>query len=230
MGVLGQAIDLLVTLNREVWQVIGLSLRISGVATAIAMMLGIPLGYLIGRTRHAWQAFVLIMVNTGMSFPPVVVGLAVYMLLSRTGPLGMLGLLFTPTAMVVAQVVIALPIVTGVTTAAVASIPLELRLQARSLGASWWQEAWLTLKEARSGVMAAVVAGFGGVISEVGAVMLVGGNIQGQTRVMTTAIVLETRKGEFGLALSLGLILIGLALVINVTLTYLQRSGARYER
>lgn len=220
--------------------IIGLSLQVSGISIAIAMAIGVPLGYLIGSRRFVGRRLVQVLVNTGMGLPPVVAGLTVYILLSRTGPVSELWasiagsipprMLFTLPAMIFAQVVISTPLVTGVTAAAIGSVPVELRLQARSLGASSWQEATLVVKEARRGVMAAVVAGFGGIISEVGAVMMVGGNIEGQTRVMTTAIVLESRKGNFGIALALGFILIGIAFVINNGLTALQHSGGRYER
>lgn len=231
---------LLFTGEVSVWEIIALSLNVSGISVLIAMAIGIPLGYLIGSRRFVGRRFINVLVNTGMGLPPVVVGLIVYMFLSRSGPVSDVWqwitgqipprMLFTVPAMVVAQVIISTPLVTGVTAAAIASVPVELRLQARSLGASAWQEGVLTIKEARKGVMAAVVAGFGGIISEVGAVMIVGGNIEHSTRVMTTAIVLEARKGNFGIALALGFILIGLSFVINNGLTALQQSGGRYER
>ena len=160
----------------------------------------------------------------------MVIGLFVYMALSRTGPLGYLELLFTPQAMVIAQVILATPLVAGVTTAAIASVPRDLRLQVRALGASRSQESFAVLKEARRGVMAAVIAGFGGIISEVGAVSIVGGNIEGSTRVMTTAIMFNVRRGEFGLAMAWAMILIGIALVVNAMLTTLQYAGVSYER
>ncbi len=243
-----EAVALLFTGQVSVWEIIGLSLRVSGISVAIAMGLGIPLGYLIGARRFVGRGLAQVIVNTGMGLPPVVAGLVVYMFLSRSGPVAGLWvdlantlapagaphpeprMLFTVPAMIVAQVLIAAPLITGVTAAAVGSVPLELRLQARSLGASPWQEAALTIKEARRGVMAAIVAGFGGIISEVGAVMIVGGNIEHSTRVMTTAIVLESRKGNFGTALALGFILIGIAFAINNGLTWLQQSGGRHER
>lgn len=225
-----EAAGLLVGGSLGVWEIIALSLRVSGISVLIAMGLGIPVGYLIGSRRFFGRRLALVIVNTGMGLPPVVAGLVVYMFLSRSGPLGSLQLLFTVPAMVIAQVAIAAPLVTGVTAAAIGSVPMELRLQARSLGASGLQEAILTVKEARRGVMAAVVAGFGGIISEVGAVMIVGGNIEHSTRVMTTAIVLESRKGNFGTALALGLILITISFAINNGLTALQQSGGRYER
>lgn len=225
-----EAIGLLGTGAVGVWEIIGLSLRVSGVSLLIAMAVGIPLGYVIGARRFAGRRLLMILVNTGMGLPPVVAGLIVYMFLSRSGPLGSLQLLFTVPAMIIAQFLIATPLVTGVTAAAIGSIPMELRLQARSLGASAFHEALLVVKEARRGVMSAVVAGFGGIISEVGAVMIVGGNVEHSTRVMTTAIVLEARKGNFGMALALGFILIGISFVINNGLTALQQSGGRYER
>jgi len=225
-----EAIGLLGTGAVGVWEIIGLSLRVSGVSLLIAMAVGVPLGYLIGARRFVGRRLLMILVNTGMGLPPVVAGLIVYMFLSRSGPLGSLQLLFTVPAMIIAQFMIATPLVTGVTAAAIGSVPMELRLQARSLGASAFHEALLVVKEARRGVMSAVVAGFGGIISEVGAVMIVGGNVEHSTRVMTTAIVLEARKGNFGLALALGFILIAISFAINNGLTALQQSGGRYER
>ncbi|TLM72523.1 MAG: ABC transporter permease subunit, partial [Actinobacteria bacterium] len=168
--------------------------------------------------------------NAGRGLPPVVVGLVVAMTLSRRGPLGGLELLYSRPAMVIAQVVIALPVVMAVTAAAVRSVPRELRLQARSLGASAPQEAWLTLSEARLGLAAAVAAGFGAVISEVGAVMMVGGNLAGDTRVMTTAIVQFTRMGRYGPALALGAVLMSLVVAVNVVITAFQGSADRYYR
>jgi tungstate transport system permease protein len=222
------------------WGIIGLSLRVSGISLLFAMLIGIPAGYFIGSRKFPGRGLVNAIVNTGMGLPPVVVGLVVYVFVSRSGPLAELWMeaygtimpriLYTVPAMIGAQVIISLPIVTGVTQAAVGSVPIELRLQARSLGASKWHEAALTVKEARRGVMAAVAAGFGGIISEVGAVSMVGGNIEGSTRVMTTAIVLETQKGNFGSALALGFILIAIAFVIMNGMTWLQQSGGRYER
>ena len=225
-----QAFELLLSGDSSVWEIVWLSIGVSTLAVSIATVIGVPLGYLLGSFRFWGRRFAFTVVNTGMGIPPVVAGLVVYMMLSRSGPFGELELLFSVPAMIIAQVVISTPLVLGVTAAAVGSIPFELRLQARSLGAGRMQEAKLTIKEARRGVMAAVVAGFGGVISEVGAVMLVGGNIQHSTRVMTTAIVLETRKGNFDTALALGFILITIGFIINNGLTALQQSGGRYER
>lgn len=235
-----EAIERLFSLDPYTYGIIGLSLRVSGLSLLIAMAIGIPLGYMVGSRRFPGRRVLMAVVNTGMGLPPVVVGLVVYMLLTRSGPLADAyrlalaqewpRLLYTVPAMVIAQVMISTPLVMGVTLAAVGSVPAELRLQARSLGASRWQEAILTLKEARRGVMAAVAAGFGGIISEVGAVNMVGGNIEGKTRVMTTAIQLETGQGNFGLALGLGFILLGIAFVIMNGFTGIQQSGGRYER
>lgn len=206
----------------DLFPVIWLSLRVSGTAALLAMLIGIPIGYALGVSRFAGRAVLILMVNTAMGFPPVVIGLFTYMALSRTGPLGFLELLFTPTSMVIAQVILATPLVAGVTTAAIASVSRDVRLQVRALGASRLQETFAVLKEARRGVMASVIAGFGGIISEVGAVMLVGGNIEGRTRVLTTAIVLETRTGNFELAIALGVILLTITFLINVAMLRLQ--------
>lgn len=208
-------------------EIVGLSLRVSGVALVLSTLVGIPIGLVLGLTRFWGRRTAVALVYTGMAFPPVVIGLFVYLMLSRSGPLGQLDLpfipdLFTPQAMIVAQVIIAFPLVAGFTMAAVAGVDPALRLQVQSLGASQWQTTLATLEEARGGVIAAVVAGFGGIISEVGAVMMVGGNIEHRTRVLTTAIVLETNKGNFDLAISLGLILLGLAFFANLVIVRLQ--------
>jgi tungstate transport system permease protein len=205
--------------------IVWLTLYVSGAALAMATLAGVPLGAALGLSRFPGRRYLELLVYTGMGLPPVVVGLAVYLFLSRSGPLGGLGWLFTPPGMIAAQVVIALPVVVGLTAAAVESVDPALSLQVRSLGAGPRQAVWAVLREARLGVLAAIVAGFGSVISEVGAVMLVGGNIEGKTRVLTTAIVLETRKGNFELALSLGGVLLALALAANALLLRLgQRS------
>jgi tungstate transport system permease protein len=198
--------------------ILWLSLYVSGVALALATMAGVPLGAGLALYRVPGRRLIELLIYTGMGLPPVVVGLVVYLLLSRSGPLGALEWLFTPAGMITAQVIIALPVVIGLTFAAVESVDPALRLQVRALGATGRQVMWAVLAEARTGVLAAIVAGFGSIISEVGAVMLVGGNIEGQTRVLTTAIVLETRKGNFELALALGGVLLTLALAANALL------------
>jgi len=202
--------------------IVALTLRVSGLALAISAVLGIPAGGLLGVSRFRGRGAVVAAIYTGMGLPPVVVGLAVYMILSRRGPLGALSWLFTPAAMVAAQVVIALPLIVGLTNAAIESLDPELRLQLRSMGANRLQEIGALLGEARDGVIAAVAAGFGGIISEVGAAMLAGGNIEAQTRVLSTAIVLETRRGNFALALALGGILLSLTFTISMLLIRLR--------
>jgi tungstate transport system permease protein len=199
-------------------EIVALSLFVSGVALLIATIIGVPAGAFLALRRVPGFKLIEIIIYTGMGLPPVVVGLFVYLLLSRSGPLGTLGWLFSPRAMITAQVIIALPLVVGLTLTAVQGVDPALRLQVRSLGASPSQVMWAVLLEAGGGVLAAIVAAFGSIISEVGAVMLVGGNIEGSTRVLTTAIVLETRKGNFELALALGGVLLTIAFVANVLL------------
>jgi tungstate transport system permease protein len=200
----------------ELWSIVRLSLEVSGTALLVSSVVGIPLGAWLGLAQFRGKRLVAAVVHTGMALPPVVVGLVVYLLLSHSGPLASLGWLFTPQAMVLAQIILALPWVVGITMSAVAAVPAELALQIRGLGASRWQSRWTLLREARQGVVLAVAAAFGRSISEVGAVMIVGGNIEGHTRVLTTAIVLETGKGRFALALALGVWLLGLALLANL--------------
>lgn len=214
-------------MSTELTEIIFLSLQVSGIALAFSTLIGVPLGVTMGLKRFAGRKLVMALLYTGMGFPPVVIGLFVYLLLSRSGPLGSLDLagmpqLFTPGAMVLAQTIIAFPLVAGFTMAAVLGVDPALRQQVLALGATQRQAAWAVLREARVGVVASVVAGFGSIISEVGAVMLVGGNIEGRTRVLTTAIVLETRKGNFDLALALGGVLLGISFLTNLLLLRLQ--------
>jgi len=216
------AIRLILSADPALMEIILLTLRVSGMALAISTLIGVPLGAALGLSRVRARQLITTLLYTGMGLPPVVVGLFVYLMLSRSGPVGTWGWLFTPKAMIVAQVIIAFPLVTGLTMSAVQSVDPMLRLQVRSLGATRLQEVWAVLVEARIGVVAAIVAAFGGVISEVGAVMLVGGNIEGKTRVLTTAIVLNTRTGEFSLALALGIILLALAFLANAAMLRLQ--------
>ena len=190
------------------------------------MVVGVPLGVWLGIRRFLGRGLLVTLVNTGMGLPPVVVGLFVFLLLARSGPLGGFELLYTPTAMVIAQVIIATPLVIGVTLAAIQGLDERLRLQILSLGASPLQYFWKLVIEARLSLLAALAAGFGSIISEVGAVMMVGGNLRGETRVMTTAIVLETRQGDFSMAIALSLILLLLALLINWLFTWLQQRRA----
>jgi tungstate transport system permease protein len=225
VGALGQALGLLLRGDAETWRVTLLSLQVSLVATGLSLLIGVPLGTWLALARFPGRGCVLALVNTGMGMPPVVAGLVIAILLWRTGPLGQLRLLYTPTAIVIAQVALALPIVVGLSAAAVQQLNPRLRLQILALGATRTQYLWLLVREARLPLVAAVMAGFGAVISEVGAAMMVGGNIQGQTRVLTTAIVLETSKGNFDLALALGLILLTLVYAVNLALTWIQQRG-----
>jgi tungstate transport system permease protein len=225
-----QAVGLLFSGDPYLWQIIGRSLQVSSSAVLLGLLIGIPLGTWLALARFPGRGIAVALVNTGLALPPVVVGLFVYILLSRQGPLGGLGWLYTPSAMVTAQFVLAAPYVAAITLAAVQSVPPELRLQARALGASRWQALLLHLREARLSLMAAVAAGFGAVISEVGAVMMVGGNVQGETRVITTAIVLETRRGRFATAMALGLILLAIAFAANAFITRIQQAAPRRRR
>ncbi len=219
------ALELLIQGDPEIFRVVLLSLRVSGTAVLISLLLGIPLGTVLALSEFPGRSLVLSLVNTGMGFPPVVVGLFVSLLLWRSGPLGGLNLLYTPAAMVIAQVALAAPIIIGLTVAAIQQLNPKLRLQILSLGANRRQLMWVLLREARLPLLAAVMAGFGGVISEVGAVMMVGGNIKGQTRVLTTATVLETRMGHFDVAIALGLVLLGITFLVNLALTIFQQRG-----
>lgn len=213
--------------NPALVEIVTLTLRVSGTALLISTVIGIPLGSWLGLTHFLGRRLVIAFLYTGMGFPPVVVGLFVYLLLSRSGPLGSLGWLFTPRAMIVAQTIIAFPMVAGFTMAAVMGVDPNLRQQVLSLGATPWQTTLATLNEARVGVVVSIIAGFGSIISEVGAVMLVGGNIAGSTRVLTTAIVLETRQGAFDLAITLGIILLSLSFLANTAMLRLQ--GRAFE-
>ena len=221
-GVL-QAFQLLIQGDPEVLRITLLSLLVSLSATVISLAIGIPLGTAIGLTRFPGRRFIVSLINTGMGAPPVVVGLLVTIFLWRNGPLGLLHLLYTPQAMVIAQFIISLPIITGFTMAVIQQVDPKLRLQILSLGASRFQLLWLLLKETRLPLLAAVMAGFGAVISEIGASMMVGGNITGQTRVLTTAIVMENSKGEFAVAIALSIILMILIYLVNLGLTTIQQ-------
>jgi tungstate transport system permease protein len=220
---LREALWLLVRGNRYVLDIVLLSLRVSGAAVLLGVVFGLPVGVAVGMARFPGRSAVVALIHTGFALPPVVVGLFVYMMLSNAGPAGGLELLFTPWAMILAQALLAAPYVAGISLAAVQAVPVEVRLQALALGASPARALATHLREARLGIGAAIVAGFGAVISEVGAVMLVGGNIAGETRVMTTAIVLETRRGNFATAMAFGLILLVLAFAVNVLLTRAQQ-------
>lgn len=221
-----EAVALLLRGDPAVLKIALLSLELSGLATLVALVLGVPLGALLAFKVFPGRGFTVSLINTGMGLPPVVVGLFVSIVLWRSGPLGFLELLYTPGAIVIAQLIIAFPVVTGLTMAALQQIDPRLLLQLQSLGASRVQLFTVLLWEARLPMLAAVIAGFGAVISEVGAVMMVGGNILGHTRVLTTATVLETRKGNFEVAIALSLILLALTFLITWLLTFFQQRSA----
>lgn len=218
-----KAIQLLFSGDPEVMQITLLSLEVSGMATLLSLLIGLPVGSLLALGKFRSRGFWLSLVNTGMALPPVVVGLAVSLFLWRSGPLGDLQLMYTPSAIIIAQTIIAAPVVTGLTSAALQQLNPRLRLQLLGLGASRWQMVLLLWKEARLPLLAALMAGFGSVISEVGASMMVGGNLRGQTRVLTTAIVLETGMGEFATAIALSVLLLALAFLVNLALTWIQQ-------
>ena len=222
-----KAFWLLVSFDPEVLGITFLSLKVSGTATLISLIIGISVGAAVALTRFPGRRFAVSLINTGMALPPVVVGLFVTIFLWRNGPLGVLGILYTPLAMIIAQAVIATPIVMGITLAAVQQLPAKLRLQILALGATRLQMVWILIKEARLSLLAAVMAGFGGVISEVGASIMVGGNIKGYSRVLTTATVMETGRGNFDVAIALSIILLLLAYLINLLLTQIQQRERR---
>ncbi|MEM2995595.1 MAG: ABC transporter permease [Candidatus Bathyarchaeia archaeon] len=223
------------TFWQEILNITLLSLMVSGTAVLIGALIGIPVGTLLGlrqfKGKRTVMRFVDVMlksvVNTFMGLPPVVVGLVVYLLSTASGPLGWLGLLYTPTAMIITQLIMVIPIIIGVTMSAVGSVEKSIREKALSLGATETQAAWLVLREARMGVLTSIIAAFGAAISEVGGIMITGGNIRGWTRTLTTAIVIETELGDFTMALTLGGILLSMAFMINLALTIVQLKGAR---
>ncbi|HXF94661.1 MAG TPA: ABC transporter permease [Gemmatimonadales bacterium] len=217
-----RAVDLLVSGDPEVYGITLLTLRVALVATTIACALGIPLGYVLG-TRPFWgRRAALTVVNTALAFPTVVVGLLLYGILSRRGPLGGLGWLYTWQAIVIGDVLLALPLAAALSAAAVQGVDPRVRRTALTLGAGAWRTAWMVAREARFALAAVITAAFGQVVAEVGAAMIVGGNIRGSTRTLTTAVALHTAQGDFGLALALGVILLAVALMVNVALQLLQ--------
>jgi tungstate transport system permease protein len=219
------AFKLILSINAELFNIILLSIQVSGSALVIATLLGLPAGVLLAWRRVPLRSLIMSLLNTGMGLPPVVVGLFLYLILSRSGPLGILGLLYTPAAMIIVQTILAFPIVASLSHAAIVKVDPVIRQAAITLGATPMQEVITVIREARYGIMAGVMAGLGRVMAEVGAILIVGGNIAGYTRVMTTTIALETDKGEFELAIALGIILLLIALGINVGLRFFQRHG-----
>jgi tungstate transport system permease protein len=221
----GQALSLILHLNKELLGIILLSLKVSGTALAVSTLIGLPLSALLGFKKFPLKGLSVSILNTFMGLPPVVVGLFVYLLLSRSGPLGFMALLYTPAAMVIAQTILALPIVTSLSHSAIISVDPIIKQASMTLGATPFQVSLTILREARYGIMSAIIAAFGRVMAEVGAILIVGGNIAGFTRVMTTTIALETDKGNFELALALGIILLSISLGINSALHLIQKKG-----
>ena len=223
LGGIKKAIILIFSLDEEVLGITILSIKVSGTATIFSVILGIVIGAFLALTKFPGRNILVALVNTGMGIPPVVVGLVITIFLWREGPFGFLGILYTPLAMIIAQALIATPIVAGITLAAIQHIPEKMKLQIKALGATKIQFLFFILREAKLSLLASAMAGFGGVISEVGASMMVGGNIKGYTRVLTTATVLETSKGNFEIAMALGVILFLLTFSINQILTAIQQ-------
>ncbi|MFH1008074.1 MAG: ABC transporter permease [Candidatus Latescibacterota bacterium] len=222
---LSEAFRLIGSMDREMWHAVTVSLRVSSAAILIAGVFGIPLGLFLGIREFFGKSLVVTILNTLMALPTVVVGLVVYAILSRRGALGVLGLLYTPKAMVIGQLILAFPIIAALSLSATQSVDPRARRTAMALGASPAQVSWTILREARFGILASVMAGFGRVIAEVGCAMMLGGNIRGTTRTMTTAIALETGKGKFGLGIALGIILLLIAFSVNLATQVLRTNG-----
>ena len=221
-----RAFSLILHLNAELLGIILLSIRVSGTALVVSTFFGLPLAALLGFKKFPLKGLTISILNTFMGLPPVVVGLFVYLLLSRSGPLGFMALLYTPTAMIVAQTILAFPIVTSLSHSAIISVDPIIKQASMTLGATPYQVSLTIIREARYGILSAIIAAFGRVMAEVGAILIVGGNIAGFTRVMTTTIALETDKGNFELALALGIILLTISLLINSALYLIQKKGA----
>ncbi|MCH6267593.1 ABC transporter permease [Neobacillus citreus] len=220
---LKKAIEMIFTGNPEVFAITWLTLKVCLIAILISTLIGLPLGILLGLSRFRGRRVLLLFINMGMGLPPVVAGLWITMFLWRSGPLGEMRMLYTPTAIVMAQVLVSLPIVTSLTSSAFQQINEKMLLQIRALGATKLQTLMILLKQSKIAIVAAIMAGFGRVIAEVGAALMVGGNIQGDTRILTTTIVMEVSKGNFDIALALSFILLSLALLITAALTFLQQ-------
>jgi tungstate transport system permease protein len=227
MGLIGEglikAVEMLLSGDPELLAITWLTLRVSLTATLISVIVGLPLGVLLGLVRFPGRKLLVTVINLGMGLPPVVAGLWVTLLLWRSGPLGQYALLYTPTAIIMAQVLVSLPIIIGLTTSTFQNINPQLIMQIRSLGASRWQLFIVLIRESRLAILAAIMAGLGRVLAEVGASMMVGGNIKGETRILTTAMVMEVSKGNFDVAIALSFILMGLAFLITFALTSMQQ-------
>jgi tungstate transport system permease protein len=220
-----KAFGLIFSFNQELLNIIFLSLKVSGIALLIAAIAGLPIGALVGLKRFPLRGITISLMNTFMGLPPVVVGLFLYLILSRSGPLGIMGILYTPSAMVIAQTILAFPIVASLSHSAIVNIDPVIKQASMTLGATPFQTMLNIIREARYGIMSGIIAALGRVMAEVGAILIVGGNIAGYTRVMTTTIALETDKGNFELAIALGIILLTLSLIINMALHLVQKKG-----
>ena len=225
-----RALYLILNLDKELLGIIILSIKVSGTALVAATFIGLPLSAFLGFRKFPLKGLIISLLNTFMGLPPVVVGLFIYLLLSRSGPLGFMGLLYTSSAMVIAQTILALPIVASLCYSAIVSVDPIIRQASMTLGATPFQVSMTIINEARFGIMAGIIAALGRIMAEVGAILIVGGNIAGYTRVMTTTIALETDKGNFELALALGIILLGISLSINLGLHAIQKRGARIQK
>ena len=221
-----RAFFLIVHLDAELLQIIFLSLKVSGAALIIATAVGLPVGAFIGLRKFPGRGLIISILNSFMGLPPVVVGLFVYLIISRSGPLGFIGLLYSPSAMIIAQTILAFPIVAALSHSSIIKVNPLIKQASMTLGATSFQVSMTVMNEARYGIMAAVIAALGRVMAEVGAILIVGGNIAGYTRVMTTTIALETDKGEFELAIALGIILLVISFLINIVLYLIQKKGA----
>lgn len=226
---LKHAIQMILSGDKEIFEISLLTLRVSFTAILISTLIGIPIGVLLGLKDFPGRRIIMVFVNIGMGIPPVVAGLTITMLLWRSGPFGHWHMLYTPTAITMAQILVSLPIVMGLTSSAFQQIDNKMLLLIRALGATKLQQLWILLKEIRFAIMAAIMAGFGRVLAEVGAAMMVGGNIKGDTRILTTSIVMEVSKGNFDIAIALSFILMALAFLITAILTTLQQRNQSYE-
>ena len=224
---LAKSFHLIISRDKEVYEIVACSLRFSLTATFFAVICAVPLGFLIGSKKFKGKSFLIILLNTGMALPTVVVGLIGYAFLSRSAPLGFLNLIFSPKAVILGEFILSFPIITNLTIAAVQSVDPRALTTAKSLGAGRIQTAWTILMEARFSLIAAIIVGYGRSVSEVGSAMMLGGNIRGHTRTMTTAIALETSKGEFGLGLALGFFLLLVIFSVNILFHYFQIKGRR---
>jgi tungstate transport system permease protein len=222
---LAKALELIFSLDREIYGIVGRSVRFALTATLLAAVAGVPLGFVIGSKSFKGKPAIITLLNTLMALPTVVVGLLGYAFLSRRAPLGFLDLIFSPHAVILGEFLLSLPVITNLTVSAVQAVDKRAYLTAQTLGAGRWMVAWTVLMEARFALLAAIIAGFGRAVSEVGSAMMLGGNIRYYTRTMTTAIALEVSKGEFGFGLALGFFLLAVAFSINILFHYFQVKG-----